>query len=96
MRPIIVKSHLFPQFIDLNREIGKAAAVTIAVGTGEKVELGGGSQSIAVDASGHSGERQSSGATVTCPRSGHLGGKAAAFTHNRHLVEAPGYSIGLG
>ena len=100
---VIVKSHLFPQFIQLNQEISKAAAVT-AMGTGERGEVvsqsrwvgtwrerrGGNSQSIAVDVGRHSGERQGgSAAAVTHARSGHLGGRTAAFTHNRRLVEAP-------
>ena len=43
-----------------------------------------GRQSIAVG--GHLGREE----VVTRACSGHLGGEAAAVTHNRHLVEAPG------
>ena len=33
---VVVKSHLFPQVVHLNRERGKVAAVTVlAIGTGE-------------------------------------------------------------
>ena len=37
MRPIVVKSHfIIPTVYDLNREIGKAAALFLAGGTGER------------------------------------------------------------
>ena len=79
---------------------------SLAVGTGERGEVGsqsqwagtwgenwgGSSQSLTVDVGGHSGERRGGGAGDTRARSVQLGGEAVTVTHSglRHLLEAPG------
>ena len=64
---VVVKSHLFPQFVHLNRERGKVTAVTSSGYWGDRRVCGYGHacgreavqwQSIVVPEGGHSGERR--------------------------------------
>ena len=71
---VVVKSHLFSQFVHLNRERGKVAAVTIAVGTGERGQVA------TVNHAWHSRDRQGGG-SPSCERAIHRS-QAAAVTHN--------------
>ena len=94
MRHVVVKSHLFPQFVHLNRERGKVAAVPVlAVGTGERGEV------VAVKRAWHSGERWGGGSQsqwVGNPSESRRRQLLTTLTHNRHLVEGPGEAEGLG